>query len=249
MNSLNGFVKLHRKLIAWGWYQDYVVKDVFLHLLLTANFKRTEWQGKTLEEGQVVISYQKIANELGFGVRRVRTAIEKLKLTREITTEPTSRFTVVTIVNWRDYQFNDGDADTESDTNIDKRPTRDRHATDMRPTRDRQQRKNGKNVKNDKNGKKRVGTPAPHGTFNNVFLTVSELDDLRHRYPNHYKAKIDRLSRYIENNPGRSYANHYAVLMDWLIEDVGKVEPPTSDNRSAYDIDELDQINTLDFIE
>lgn len=49
-SSLNGFVKLHRKLIAWGWYQDYVVKDVFLHLLLTANFKDSQWRGITLKK-------------------------------------------------------------------------------------------------------------------------------------------------------------------------------------------------------
>ncbi|MFR5790585.1 MAG: hypothetical protein ACLUFA_09410 [[Clostridium] leptum] len=37
--QLNGFVKIHRKLVQWGWYTDNVVKGVFLHILLTANFK------------------------------------------------------------------------------------------------------------------------------------------------------------------------------------------------------------------
>ena len=57
-SSLNGFIKLHRKLVAWGWYQDYVVKDVFLHLLLTANFRDTQWMGVTLKKGQLVTSYK-----------------------------------------------------------------------------------------------------------------------------------------------------------------------------------------------
>ena len=249
MNTLSGFIKLHRKLVAWGWYQDYVVKDVFLHLLLTANFKRTKWQGRTLEEGQVVIGYQKLADELGFGVRRVRTAIDKLKSTHEVTTESTNKFTIVTIVNWREYQSGEVDTDTQTDTHFDKQLTNNRQTTDKQLTNNRQQRKNVKNVKNDKNGKKREGTLSPYGTFANVFLTDSELADLQSRYPNHYEAKIDRLSRYIENKPDRNYPNHYAVLIDWLVEDVGECEPASIDNGCGYDINELNKINTLDFIE
>lgn len=39
MTALNGFVKLHRKMIEWGWYSDFVVKDVFLHILMVAAYK------------------------------------------------------------------------------------------------------------------------------------------------------------------------------------------------------------------
>lgn len=105
MNSLNGFIKLHRKLIAWGWYQDYVVKDVFLHLLLTANFKDTSWRNTTLKEGQLVTSYKHLSENLGFSVQKIRTAIDKLKSTGEITTKSTNKYTVITVVNWADYQF------------------------------------------------------------------------------------------------------------------------------------------------
>ena len=66
MQGLNGFIKIHRKLIQWGWYQDNVVKGVFLHLLLTANFKPMPWQGIVIERGQLVTSYGHLANDLGF---------------------------------------------------------------------------------------------------------------------------------------------------------------------------------------
>ena len=58
--------------------------------------------------------------------------------------------------------------------------------------------------------------------------------------------KIKRLSRYIESN-GKDYPNHYIKLMDWLEEDVGA--PGRSKDvktKSSYDIDELEEINTLD---
>lgn len=123
MNTLNGFIKLHRKFTAWRWYQDPVVKDVFLHLLLTANFKKTKWRDLELDEGQLVISYQNVANELGIGVQRVRTAINKLKLTHEITSKSTNKFTVITIVNWRDFQGSSRRSDKQNFTDSDKRAT------------------------------------------------------------------------------------------------------------------------------
>lgn len=104
MNNANGFIKLHRKMLSWGWYQDSVVKDVFIHLLLTANFRPREWMGFQIEEGQLVIGTQKLADELGLTRQQVRTALNKLKSTNEITIKPTNRFSIITIVKWRDFQ-------------------------------------------------------------------------------------------------------------------------------------------------
>lgn len=109
MNELNGFIKLYRKLKTWGWYQDSIVKCVFLHLLLSANFKDTPWQGRTLKRGQVVIGTQSLAMELGFSRQQVRTALLKLESTNEITIEPTNKFSVITVVNWGDYQSEEDD--------------------------------------------------------------------------------------------------------------------------------------------
>lgn len=144
MQVLNGFVKIHRKLIQWGWYQDNVVKGVFLHLLLTAAFQDGEWMGQKIKSGQVITSYGHLAEDLGFGVRQIRTAINKLKSTCEITSTSTSKYTIITIVNWEDYQCFDSDP-TNSKTSI---KTNDRQASDKQETSERQHRKNVKNVKN-----------------------------------------------------------------------------------------------------
>ena len=104
MQRLNGFIKVHRKLVQWGWYKDSVVKDLFLHLLLTASFRDTEWMGRTIRKGQLVTSNKNLAEELGFSVQQIRTALNKLKSTGEITSEATNKFTVITLVNWEKYQ-------------------------------------------------------------------------------------------------------------------------------------------------
>ena len=141
MVVLNGFVKIHRKLIQWGWYQDNVVKGVFLHLLLTANFTQSRWNGRTIYPGQVVVGTQRMANELGFTRQQIRTAMSKLKSTNEITTESTNRYTVVTIVNWDDYQIYE-ESPTNKSTNelTNEQPTDNQRITNKQP-----QRKNKRN--------------------------------------------------------------------------------------------------------
>ena len=116
MQRLNGFVKVHRKLVQWGWYQDYVVKDLFLHLLLTASFRESQWMGRTIEKGQVITSYAHLAEELGFSVKQIRTALNKLKSTGEVASESTNRYTIITVVNWEKYQVLEFDEASEGQT-------------------------------------------------------------------------------------------------------------------------------------
>lgn len=120
MQELNGFILLHRKLKQWGWYKDSVVKDLFLHLLLSASFKDFEWMGRQLKAGQLITGRKRLAEELDFTERQIRTALDKLKSTGEVTIETTNKYTIITVVNWEDYQGLDKIA-TSKTTN--KRPT------------------------------------------------------------------------------------------------------------------------------
>lgn len=119
MQELNGFILLHRKLKQWGWYKDSVVKDLFLHLLLSASFKDFEWMGRQLKAGQLITGRKRLAEELDFTERQIRTALDKLKSTGEVTIETTNKYTIITVVNWDDYQGLDKIA-TSKTTN--KRP-------------------------------------------------------------------------------------------------------------------------------
>ena len=102
---MQGYVNLHRKMLDWEWYQDGPTKDVFIHLLLTANYKKSKYKGVDIEAGQVVIGRKSLAKALGLGEQQVRTALEHLKSTNDITIKSTNKFSVVTIVNWPLYQF------------------------------------------------------------------------------------------------------------------------------------------------
>ena len=124
--SSSGYVKLFRKMVDWEWYGDPNTKAVFLHLLLTANYKRTRFRGVTLKPGQTVIGRKSLAETLGMSERNVRTALNHLKATNEIATKATNKFTVVTIVNWESYQY----FDDEVTNKVSNEPSPNRPASD-----------------------------------------------------------------------------------------------------------------------
>lgn len=65
MSSKNGYIKLYRKMIDWGWYRDTNVKILFLHLLLIANFKESNFEDIIIKPGQMITSISSLAKETG----------------------------------------------------------------------------------------------------------------------------------------------------------------------------------------
>ena len=102
-----GFIKLYRKMLEWGWYDDGPTKDVFIHLLLIASYEDKFYRGIPLERGQVVTTVKEMEVKLGLTTRQIRTALSKLISTNEVTKKSTSKFTVYTINNYADYQVCD----------------------------------------------------------------------------------------------------------------------------------------------
>ena len=114
MQELNGYIKLFRKLIRWGWYQDSVVKDLFLHCLICASYKDFEWMGMELKAGQFITGRKKLAEELGFSEQQIRTAISKLESTGEISIFSTNKYSIITVTNWENYQGDSNEQPTEN---------------------------------------------------------------------------------------------------------------------------------------
>ena len=78
---MDGWIKLHRRLLGWEWHKDANTLSVFVHLLLLAAHKPHEVDGITLEAGQVLISLRKLATLTGLSFQNVRTALAHLQLT------------------------------------------------------------------------------------------------------------------------------------------------------------------------
>ena len=144
---MDGWVKIHRKMMEWEWYKDSNTKAVFLHLLLSASFKDSSFQGKKLEAGQVIIGRKSLAEKLGMSEQSIRTSLNRLKSTNEITIKPTNKYSIVTIVNWASYQLDDAEPTNKLTNELtNNQPTTNQQLTNKQP-----HYKNVKKVKKEKN--------------------------------------------------------------------------------------------------
>lgn len=101
---MSGWIKIHRSLLDWEWYNDLPVRVTFMHLLLKANWENKEWKNHVIKRGQLVIGSIKTAEEIGITRQQFRTAIKKLENSHQINTKSTNKNTIVTIVKYEDYQ-------------------------------------------------------------------------------------------------------------------------------------------------
>ena len=228
MTALNGFVKLHRKMIEWGWYSDCVVKDVFLHILMVAAFKPGQYRGHEIQPGQAIIGRKKMAEELGFSEQQVRTALKKLESTGEISFFSTNKFSIVTVENWMFYQGDDNESNQQSTNN---QPTINQQVTNNQP-----HLKNVKNVKNVKKEKNIYIRPAL-GEFENVLITEEELEKLKERFPYDWEDRVERLSEYIQSK-GKRYKSHYATILAWARKDADRCKAESKEGRLDW-IDDI----------
>lgn len=147
-----GWIKFHRKFLEWEWYQDSKMVHLFIHLLLKANHSDNNWQGVDIKRGQLITSYDSLQRQTKISIRSLRTCINKLKKTGELTIKPTNKYSTITICNYDSYQSIINERDKQNDKPSDKRPTSDRQATDMQS--DIKQEDN--NIKNGKNDNKEI---------------------------------------------------------------------------------------------
>jgi hypothetical protein len=99
-----GWIKLHRSILEWEWYTDTNVTRLFYHLILTVNYEPKKWRGIAINSGQIITSHENLAKQCGLGVQQIRTALNKLKSTGEITSQSTNNYTLITITKWKNYQ-------------------------------------------------------------------------------------------------------------------------------------------------
>ena len=75
-----------------------------LHLLLTSNHKQKHWRGVLINMGQKITSQDHLAKELGLSRQKIRSALNNLQTTNEITSETNNKYTLITILKWQEYQ-------------------------------------------------------------------------------------------------------------------------------------------------
>jgi biotin operon repressor len=188
-----GYIALHRKTLEWEWYDDPNTFRLFIHCLLKANHKDKCWRGINIKRGSFITSIDKLAKKLKLSTSKIRTAIKKLKLTNEITIKSQAQYSVVTVVNYDEYQTNRKESD---------KPIANESQTNDKPIATTN---NDNNEKND--NKKNI-------YLRHVRLTLVEVEKLKVKFGDQYHEWIKRMDDGIEAK-GYKYKSHYQALLNW----------------------------------
>ena len=193
----NGFIVLYRSLLDWEWYGDANTFRLFIHCLLRANHKEKKWQGITIDRGSFVTSYQHLALDLGLTISQVRTSVDKLKMTGEIAHKSHTKYGIITINKYDDYQDN-------------RSPDDKQIANKSQSNRNKQQR-NKETMKQDI---KEYGT--------HIRMTETEYEKLLERFGQVLTDKyVEKVDLYM-GSTGKKYKSHYMTVISWLNRDLEK---------------------------
>ena len=101
---MDGWIKIHRKIKEWEWYDDANTFRLFIHCLIEANHKDKEWRGIQIKRGQFHTSIGSLSTQLKLSDKAIRLALDKLIKTKEVATKGASSGTMITICNYDSYQ-------------------------------------------------------------------------------------------------------------------------------------------------
>lgn len=115
---VGGWVKLHRKLLEWEWYEDAHMVHLLVHLLLTASHEVRRYKGLTIKRGQVVTTTKELAEALGTSRTSIWRRLKRLEVERFVKLEVKQKETVITICKYDSYQEKKKKSETRSETKL-----------------------------------------------------------------------------------------------------------------------------------
>jgi len=225
LNEKPGWIKIHRKMLDWEWYDDLNVWKIFMHCLLIANFKDKKWHGRIIKRGSFITSSIKLAKEVCLGRQQTRTALNKLKSTNEITIKTTSKYTEITVNNYDSYQQNNQQSN--------QRVTSDQPASNQQVTTT----KEGKEGKNDNNKRDLTVKKKKYSSLKDIgeveFQQVADF----YKVPLAFvRSCYDDLVNYCGAH-GKVYKNYYLALRNFAKKDAIKIRKEVSERVSKRGID------------
>lgn len=192
----------------WRWYSDGNTVRLFLHLLMSVNYEDKDYQDITVRRGQRIASLAKLADELSLTVRQIRTALEHLEKTGDVTRSSQGKFTVVTVNSYDDFIL----------------PSKECQGSDKETTEQRQGDDNNviNKINNNKYNKENKGAPAPEPAVRPVQpeRKATDPDKLRRKYGERNVREYEgRLERWMASKGIPAIGDYWGTVEKWLERD------------------------------
>ncbi len=100
-----GWIKLHRQILEWEWSDCPKTFCLFIHLLLKANFEPSKYHGYEIPVGSLVFGRKAFSSSTGLSEQKIRTSLNRLEKSNEVTIKITNKFSIISMVNWKKYQL------------------------------------------------------------------------------------------------------------------------------------------------
>ena len=124
----NGWIKLHRKLKDKGYYKKPAYLALWIHLLLSANHDKKEfmWNGEIVmvKSGQLITGRKELSEQTGIPESTIEDILKLLERQHQIQQQKTTKFRLITIVKWGEYQ--------KSDSKSNNRATTEQHKQELK---------------------------------------------------------------------------------------------------------------------
>lgn len=185
----NGWIKLHRKILDWEWFTSPSTLQLFIYLLLRANKEDKKWRGILIKRGQLVTSVATISEETKLSTQQVRTSLNRLKSTNEITSKTTNRFTLVTVCKYESYQLYE-------ETEQQAKQQALQQTNNKQITNKQQQLKNNKNIRNNKKESILTNVRIDEKATDAPVVATTTTDDMELRKEKFYQSLVPYVAKY-----------------------------------------------------
>ena len=229
----DGYILIARKILQsrlWGLSSSDII--MALTCVLLANHKDKVWfDGKknvNITRGTFITSMDKLQQILprGFSPMKIRTSLLHLKNLRFLTNQTTNRYSLITIINYNDYQ--DKGSYVTNTITIKQQTDNKRITTNNNDNNDNKEKKRKKYIKKEL-----------HLQF--VLLSKEELQKLQDKFGQTQTDNwIARLNGYI-GSKGTKYASHYRTILNWDRMAKEKVESPTISKAQKQTIESYER--------
>lgn len=185
----NGWIKLHRKIVDWEWFTSPSTLQLFIYLLLRANKEDKKCRGILIKRGQLVTSVATISEETKLSTQQVRTSLNRLKSTNEITSKTTNKFTLVTVCKYESYQLYE---EVEQQT----KQQALQQTNNKQITNKQQQLKNNKNIRNNKKESILTNVRIDEKATDAPVVATTTTDDMELRKEKFYQSLVPYVAKY-----------------------------------------------------